>query len=417
MKVVVLGQGYVGLPLALRSVMAGHDVVGFDVDQERIANLTAARTYIEDITDADLRGALATGRFTPSADPALLTGFDVAVISVPTPLRQGTPDLRFIESAGEMLGPHVTPGSCVILESTTYPGTTQDVLIPLLERASGLCAGPDFAVGYSPERIDPGNQQWQLHNTPKIVSGIDDASLQAVDKFFCTIVERTVPTAGVKEAELAKLLENTFRHVNIALVNELAIYAHGLGIDVWSVIDAAATKPFGFMRFTPGPGVGGHCLPIDPSYLSWQVRQTLGHSFRFVELANDVNEHMPDYVASRVTEHLNRRRLSVNGSKILLLGLAYKSNSGDARESPAIAVADRLHSLGAELVAVDDMIDERHVPEFVQLVTFAPELLRSADMVVVLTDHDSVDWAAIAEVADRVLDTRNRISGAEVDRL
>ncbi len=415
-RVAILGQGYVGLPVALRAVEVGYDVVGFDVDVDRITRLAACSSFIEDVTDADLRSALGTGRYLPSCDPADLAGFDVAVISVPTPLRDSAPDLSFVESAGAMLVAHLRPGCCVVLESTTYPGTTEEVLIPVLE-TGGLRAGLDFHVGYSPERIDPGNTRWTLRNTPKVVSGIDDASAKAVDDFYSALVDRTVRVPGVKEAELTKLLENTFRHVNVALVNELAIFAHDLGIDVWSVIDAATTKPFGYMRFTPGPGVGGHCLPIDPSYLSWQVRRSLGHAFRFVELANDVNEHMPDYVAQRAIQHLNGDRKAVNGSRILLLGLTYKKDSADARESPAVEVADRLHLLGADLRACDPMVDARFVPPTVELVELTRDELAAADLVIVLTEHSRFDWALVAEHGAKVLDTRNRVPGDEVDRL
>ena len=417
LRVAVLGMGYVGLPLAMRAVSVGNDVVGFDVDKDRVDRLRTARTFVDDVTDEDLADALATGRFTPTEDPAALAGFDVAVISVPTPLREGAPDLGYIESAARLVAPHIRPDCCVILESTTYPGTTEEILIPILEGGSGLTAGRDFRVGYSPERIDPSNPTYHFHNPPKIVSGIDAASLAAVERFYDALVERTVPVPGVKEAELAKLLENTFRHVNIALVNELAIYAHELGVDVWSVIEAAATKPFGFMAFTPGPGVGGHCLPIDPSYLSWQVRRSLGRTFRFVELANDVNEHMPDYVALRVSEHLNRRRRSVNGSAILLLGLAYKPNSGDARESPAIAVADRLHHLGATLRAIDPLVEPAYVPSFVEHVPCTREELEQADVVVVLTPHAAIDWALVSDFAAKIVDTRNHVRHPDVDRL
>jgi UDP-N-acetyl-D-mannosaminuronic acid dehydrogenase/UDP-N-acetyl-D-glucosamine dehydrogenase len=416
-RVVILGQGYVGLPVALRAVEAGFDVVGFDVDAERVQRLARAESFIDDVSDDDLRDVLASGRFRPSSDPADLAEFDVAVISVPTPLRDGAPDLRYIESAGEMIGPHVRAGSCVILESTTYPGTTEDVLVPILERASGLSAGPDFSVGYSPERIDPSNPTWNFRNTPKIVAGIDDNSLKVVTEFFSALVDETVPAPGLKEAELAKLLENTFRHVNIALVNELAMYAKALGVDVWAVIDAAATKPFGFMKFTPGPGVGGHCLPIDPSYLSWQVRRSLGHAFRFVELANDVNEHMPDYVVSRVAEKLNVIQRSVNGSTVLVLGLAYKKNSGDARESPAIAAAQRLVQRGANVRAADPLIDARLVPPGVTFVDATADELEKADLVLVLTDHDAFDWGAIEAVESKVLDTRNRLRGTAAEIL
>jgi UDP-N-acetyl-D-mannosaminuronic acid dehydrogenase/UDP-N-acetyl-D-glucosamine dehydrogenase len=416
-RVAVIGLGYVGLPVAMRAVAVGHDVVGFDVDKDRIDRLRLAHSFVDDVTDEDLQVALATERFHPTDDPTALTGFDVAVISVPTPLRDSAPDLHFIEDAARVLAPFVTLRCCVILESTTYPGTTEEVLVPLLEAGSGLEAGRDFRVGYSPERIDPSNPVWHFDNTPKVVSGVDAESLAVVDEFYGGLVERTVPVPGVREAELAKLLENTFRHVNIALVNELAVYCHELGIDVWSVIDAAATKPFGFMRFTPGPGVGGHCLPIDPSYLSWQVRRSLGRTFRFVELANDVNDHMPDYVALRVASHLNLDRKSVNGSNVLLLGLAYKPNSGDARQSPAITVAERLAQLGGTIRAVDPLVEAAHVPSYVEVVDCTEEELERADVVVILTDHDAIDWDLVARFGAKVVDTRNRLRDASIDRL
>jgi len=293
-----------------------------------------AESFIDDVTNDDLKAALATDRYRPSANPADIAGFDIAVISVPTPLRAGAPDLGYIESAAELLSQYVRPGCCVVLESTTYPGTTEDVVVPLLEKGSGFTAGVDFAVGCSPERIDPSNPTWTLRNTPKIVAGLDETCLDVVDEFYSQIVDTTVRVRGIKEAELTKLLENTFRHVNIALVNELAMYSNELGIDVWSVIDAAATKPFGFMKFTSGPGVGGHCLPIDPSYLSWLVKQELGRSFRFVDLANDVNAHMPDYVVTRISKKLNTVRKALNGARVLVLGLAYKKNSATPGNHP-----------------------------------------------------------------------------------
>jgi len=411
-RVVILGQGYVGLPVSMRAVQAGFDVVGFDVAKDRVDRLRSGKTFIDDITDDEIAAALATGRFTPSYDPADLTDFDVAVISVPTPLRDGAPDMSYIEKATDSIGPYVRPGCCVILESTTYPGTTEEVVVPRLEAISGLRAGADFHVGFSPERINPGDPVYGLKNTPKIVSGIDDASLDAVAEFFGALVDKVVPVCGTREAELAKLLENTFRHVNIALVNELAMYCHDLDIDVWPVIDAAASKPFGFMKFTPGPGVGGHCLPIDPSYLSWQVRRTLGRNFRFVEIANDVNDHMPDYVVQRATAHLNNVCKAVNGSTILLIGLAYKPNSGDARESPAIAVANRLAELGASLRAVDPLIPADHVPAGIDIVDCSEAEVTGADLVIVLTDHDVVDWPLLEKHAEKVLDTRNRLRRA-----
>ncbi len=354
-KVVVVGQGYVGLPLALRAAEVGFNVVGFDVDRRRIAELRAGKSYVGDITNDRLAEGL-RGSYKPSANADDLAEFDIAIISVPTPLLEGAPDLSAIESAGQRLATELRAGACVILESTTYPGTTNELLGPILAAGSGLQAGEDFALGYSPERIDPGNTTWDLVSTPKVVSGINPASLEVIDAFFKTIIDTTIPVSTAEAAELTKLLENTFRHVNIALVNELAMFAHDLGIDIWEVVDAASSKPFGFMRFTPGPGVGGHCLPVDPSYLSWRVRQHLGRPFRFVELANDINEHMPNYVFERITATLNEQRRSVAGSRILLLGLAYKKATSDWRESPTVPLAERLSAAHAEVLICDPNI-------------------------------------------------------------
>jgi UDP-N-acetyl-D-glucosamine dehydrogenase len=402
----VLGQGYVGLPVAVRAAEVGFRVVGFDVDQRRVGNLAEGRSHVEDIADARLQAVLAGGGYRPSTDPADLAGFDVAVISVPTPLRDHQPDLSYIERAGEMLAPHVRPGATVILESTTYPGTTEELLAPILERGSGLTAGADFHLGYSPERIDPGNPTWQLENTPKVVSGIDAASLASVDAFFSRLVERTVPVNGTREAELTKLLENTFRHINIALVNEMAMFANDLGIDIWDVVDAASTKPFGYMRFTPGPGVGGHCLPIDPSYLAWQVKRSLGQVFRFVELANDINDHMPDYVVRRVAAGLNRRGQPVRDRRILVLGLAYKRATGDARESPANRVTSLLVDLGAVVQAFDPYVDVEQTPPGVERVHDVEVALATAEAVVVLVDHPEFEDLKLSRFGAYVLDCR-----------
>ena len=405
-KVVVIGQGYVGLPVAMRASQVGFPTVGFEISPARVEALRNGESYVGDVSDDELRAALDAG-YLPTSDTADLAGFDVAVISVPTPLADGGPDLSYIEQAGVTLAEHLTEGACVILESTTYPGTTSELLGPILDAGSGLGAG-QYALGYSPERIDPGNPTYTLVNTPKVVSGVDEASLAAVDGFFSALVDTTVPVGSTAEAELVKLLENTFRHVNIALVNELAMFARELGVDVWRAIDAAATKPFGYMKFTPGPGVGGHCLPIDPSYLAWRVKQHLGHTFRFVELANDINEHMPDYVHARVTSMLNEQRRSVNGSKILLLGLAYKKATSDWRESPSVNVAERLAASGAEVSFCDPYIADvnAHDVRF-PLVEWAPEALAAADVAVVLVDHPEFDPATIAEHARCVFDTKN----------
>ena len=421
-NVAVLGQGYVGLPLALRAVEAGYQVVGFDTDPSRVERLQRAASYVEDVAGEQLAKALGSGRYLPTSDPADLAGFDVALVTVPTPLREARPDLSAIEAAGRSVGRHLRAGTLVVLESTTYPGTTEELLGPLLGTESGLLPGRDFHLGYSPERIDPGSRSYGLANTPKLVSGIDEASLAAVQGFYDTLVDKTVPVRGTREAELAKLIENTFRHVNVALVNEIAMFAADLGVDVWEALDAAGTKPFGFMRFDPGPGVGGHCLPIDPSYLSWHVRNTLGRSFRFVELANDVNDHMPDYVVQRLMVGLNRRRLPLSGSTVLLLGLAYKPNTSDLRESPALAISARLFELGARVCFVDDHVADldlagaglAQVPSRVPL---DPASLTAADAVLVLTDHDDVDYDLVRTYASYVLDTRHRCRGEAVEHL
>ena len=304
-RILIVGQGYVGLPVSMRAVEVGFDVVGLEASPERAAALQAGSSYVADVPDDQLRTALEAG-YRPVGDPADVGPFDVAVITVPTPLRDGAPDLSYVEDAAASLARRLRAGALVILESTTYPGTTDELVRPILEQ-SGLKAG-EFFVGYSPERIDPGNARWGFVNTPKVVSGVDEPSRRCVEAFYGALVDKVVPVGSTAEAELVKLLENTFRHVNIALVNELAMFAASLDIDIWGAIDAASSKPFGYMRFTPGPGVGGHCLPIDPSYLSWRVKRRLGQTFRFVELANDVNEHMPDYVVTRAMSLLNRHR-------------------------------------------------------------------------------------------------------------
>jgi len=415
--VVVAGLGYVGLPLAMRAAEVGYCVIGYDISSSRVKLLEAGESYVEDVPASQLAAALDSGAFIPSSEARSCAGFDVAVITVPTPLRDGLPDLAYIEAATRTLARYLRPGATVIVESTSYPGTTQEQVLPWLEDGSGLVAGTDFHLGYSPERIDPGNAAWTLVTTPKIISGIDAASLAAVGEFYAGIVDRTVAVSSPREAELAKIIENTFRHVNIALVNELAMFAHDLGIDVWEAIDAASTKPFGYMPFTPGPGVGGHCLPIDPSYLSWRVERALGQSFRFVELANDINNHMPDYVVRRLMMALNSRGRPVKGSRILLLGLAYKKNTGDARESPGVRVAQLLTGMGADLRAADPHVVETDAVGSVMRVDATPGELSRADAVILLTDHDAFDRGEIVSHAAYVLDCRRVLSGANVETL
>lgn len=414
-RLVVVGQGYAGLPVAVRAVAVGFDVIGYDVDGAKIKALSSGESPVEDVPNSAVMKALRSGRYEATDDPARLQDYDFAVIDVPTPLRDGVPDLRHVVDAATVLGRALSPGATVILESTTYPGTTEDLVAGLLEEGSGLAAGKDFHLGYSPERIDPGNPEWTFSNTPKIVSGIDEKSLLAVKAFFDRLVNQTVAVSGTREAELAKLLENTFRHVNIALVNELAMFADAMEIDIWEAIDAASSKPFGFLRFTPGPGVGGHCLPIDPSYLSWEVRRSLGKPFRFVELANDINASMPDYVVSRLTRALNRESRPVNGARVLLLGLAYKRNTGDVRESPGMAIAKRLQSLGAEVVVADPHVAPTATA--LPMVDLTPDELKKADAVVLVTDHDVFDYDIVSSYARYILDTRNRMQGRKVETL
>lgn len=411
-KVLIIGQGYVGLPLAMRAAAVGHRVTGFDIDDRRVKRLAGGDSFVEDVSSAELSAALASGQYQATADPEACAGFNVAVITVPTPLREGTPDLGPIEDAGRTVAGHLRPGCTVVLESTTYPGTTEELLLPILEAGSGLRAGSDFHLGYSPERIDPGNRTYSVVNTPKVVSGIDDASLKAVQSFYDTVVERTVPVSGPKEAELTKLLENTFRHVNIALVNELAAFAAELGIDIWEVVRAASTKPFGYMPFQPGPGVGGHCLPIDPSYLAWRVERKLNRPFRFVELAKDINDHMPEYIVQRLLLSFNERHQSINGSRLLLLGLSYKRNSADCRESPAIFVAERLITLGATVCVADPHLADDFELSGVTRVPCTIEELQAAAAVVVLTDHDAFDRDLVLQHARYVFDTRHWLPDA-----
>jgi UDP-N-acetyl-D-glucosamine dehydrogenase len=416
-KLAVIGQGYVGLPLAMLAVEVGYDVVGVDLDIARVDCLRRGESYVDDVDSAQLRAALGTGRYCATHDYADAEKFEIAVITVPTPLRDRSPDLSFVTNAAHELARYVTPGSVVILESTTYPGTTENLLRSILEQGSGLRAGSDFSLGYSPERVDPGNEVWTLAATPKVISGINGGSLEAIQEFYGKLVSDVVPVSSTRAAEMTKLLENTFRHVNIALVNEFAIFARELGVDVWEVVRAASTKPFGFMAFLPGPGVGGHCLPIDPTYLSWHVERATGHRFRFVDLANDINDHMPDHVVQRIAQGLNGLGKPVRGSTVLVLGLAYKKNSSDARESPATRVVQRLQTLGAQVWAIDEHVSSQHLAAVARRVQPTAEILHAADATVLLTDHDDVDYELVQREARWVLDCRNRLAGPNIEAL
>jgi UDP-N-acetyl-D-glucosamine dehydrogenase len=415
--VAVLGLGYVGLPLAVRAAEAGYQVVALDVDEHRVKRLSAGESYVEDVPAQRLAAVVGDGRLRPTRDPGDAQALDVYVLTVPTPLRGHEPDLSAVEGAGRTVARLIRPGALVVLESTSYPGTTQDFLAPLLEAGSGLRTPGDFFLGYSPERIDPGNAVWRLENTPKLVSGVDGESLRRVCEFYSSIVERVVPVSSPRTAELAKVMENTFRQVNIALVNEIATVAGDLGVDIWEAVDAAATKPFGYMPFRPGPGVGGHCLPCDPTYLSWQVRRLCGRPLRMVELAQEVNTAMPAHVVARVAESLSERDRPLAGSRILLLGLAYKKNSSDLRESPALEVARLFDEQGARVRVSEPHVPADLIPSHLALVSPTEQEVRGADAVVLLADHDAFDYPMIQRVARYVFDTRNRCAGPATELL
>lgn len=414
-KLVVVGQGYVGLPLAVLASQIGYSVVGIDTDEVRISDIRRSLSPVSDVSNLALQIAQQSSKYFPTADYSNAEGFDIAVITVPTPLSNRKPDLTHIKSAGRSIGNWIRPGCLIVLESTTYPGTTEELLVPILESESGLVAGKDFFVGYSPERIDPGNQIWSIVNTPKIVSGVNASSLKAVSAFYSSLGIPLVSVSGTREAELVKLLENTFRHVNIALVNELAMFSESLGVNILEAVEAAATKPFGFMKFLPGPGVGGHCLPVDPSYLSWAIELKSGSSFKFVELANSINDGMPDYVVNQVENLLNRRSIDIQGSRIVLLGLAYKSDTRDLRESPALSIGQTLREKGARVFASDNWVLDSNWPEgFTKVAESGADRF---DMGVLITNHSGDAYGEILNKIDLILDTRNCIAGDNVVQL
>jgi UDP-N-acetyl-D-glucosamine dehydrogenase len=412
-RVGVVGLGYVGLPLAVEFARSGFRTFGVDLDTTKVDAINGGRSYIPDVPTADVAELRRVGRLSASAEPATLASLDTINICVPTPLRKTRdPDLSFVVSAVEMIAAHLRPGQLVILESTTYPGTTDEIVRPLLEK-QGLAAGRDFFLAFSPERVDPGNAVWNTRNVPKVVGGQTPTCTALARQLYSTSVETVVEVGSPKVAEMVKLLENTFRAVNIGLVNELALMCDRLGIDVWEVVNAAATKPFGFMPFYPGPGLGGHCIPIDPFYLSWKVKE-VGFEARFIELAGHVNGAMPTHVVHKVSDALNTQALSIRGSTVLLLGVAYKRDIDDYRESPAIDVMAQLHERGARLSYHDPFVPRlpgHEWPAGVDM-TSAPltrELLGSVDCVVILTDHSGIDYDAIVRQARLVVDCRNAV--------
>ena len=412
----VIGLGYVGLPLAVEAGKAGIRVLGFDVNRDVADSVSAGRSHIQDVPDDDVAELTGAGRLEATTDMSRMAECDVVSICVPTPLsKTRDPDVSFVLAASEAVASALRKGQLVLLESTTYPGTTREVLLPALE-ATGLTVGEDFHLAFSPERVDPGNEVWNTKNTPKVVGGITPACTDAAVRFYSRFLDTMIPVSSAEAAELTKILENTFRAVNIGLVNETAIISDRLGVDVWEVIDAAATKPFGFMKFTPGPGLGGHCIPVDPHYLSWKMR-TLNYKTRFIELASEINSEMPRFVVDKIREALNGRRKAVNGSTVLLLGVAYKRDIEDVRESPALDVMRLLLGGGANVTYHDPFVPIlREDGTEMTSVELTDEALGQADAVVILTDHTDFDYGRVVEKSQVLIDARHVAprSGREV---
>ncbi|MEO6953101.1 MAG: nucleotide sugar dehydrogenase [Polyangia bacterium] len=404
-KVAVIGIGYVGLPLCVEMASAGFSTVGYDKHDVKVKSVNEGKSYIGDISDAVLAPLVKSGKLTASTDPKVLLQADVVVICVPTPLgKTREPDNSFIILAAEDLKAHLHKDMLIVLESTTFPGFTNEVLLPKLSE-SGLEVGKDFFLAFSPERVDPGNEKWQTKNTPKVVGGSTPRCTEVVQAMYGEVIDNLVPVSSTDAAEMVKLLENTFRAVNIGLVNEVAIMCHKLGLNTWEVIDAAATKPFGFMRFYPGPGLGGHCIPVDPLYLQWKMK-TLKYETRFIALADEINSHMPHLVVEKTQDALNGHKKALNGSKILILGMAYKKDIADVRESPALDIAELFMQKGAEVSYHDP-----HAAEVVigthTLKSVPFEKLGQFDVVVIVTDHSTVDYKVVAREAKLLVDTRN----------
>jgi UDP-N-acetyl-D-glucosamine dehydrogenase len=409
----VVGLGYVGLPLAVELAKAGFHTTGIDLDLRKTDAITAGQSYIPDVATADVQALRAARKLDATTDFSVVKELDTINICVPTPLRKTKdPDMSYIVSAVEAIARHLHPGMLIVLESTTYPGTTDEVVQPLLE-ATGLKAGVDFFIAFSPERVDPGNPTFQTHNVPKVVGGLTPECSKLAAALYATAIETIVPVSSTRVAEMVKLLENTFRAVNIGLVNELALMCDRMNIDVWEVVDAAKTKPFGFMAFYPGPGLGGHCIPIDPFYLSWKAKQS-GFDPRFIELAGHINAGMPHYVVQKVVDALNIRRKALNGSRILVAGVAYKRDIDDMRESPALDVMHLLESKGAQVDYADPYVSEVHAREWpghrdLQAIEIKAGTYEQYDCVVIVTDHKTFDYDAMVAGADLIVDTRNAI--------
>jgi UDP-N-acetyl-D-glucosamine dehydrogenase len=415
-QLAVVGLGYVGLPLSLQFARSGLSVIGLDIDAAKVNSINAGRSYIKHIPSETIGDMVGAGRFSASTDFSRVREVDAVIICVPTPLsKHREPDISFILSTGQSIAPHLRPGTLVVLESTTYPGTTDEDLRRVLEAGSGLKAGADFHLAFSPEREDPGNPDSKVASIPKVVGAFTPACLERALSLYGRAIKTLVPVSSCRAAEATKLLENTFRSVNIALVNELKVVYSAMGIDIWEVIQAAKTKPFGFMPFYPGPGLGGHCIPIDPFYLTWKARE-YGQDTRFIELAGEVNTSMPNYVVQRLAAALNSQRKSVNGSKVLVLGLAYKPNVDDDRESPSYVLMDLLHALGAEVAYFDPFVPvirpTREHPHWAgtQSVVWDRHTIQTCDVVLIATNHQAINYQELADWAVCIVDTRNAMA-------
>lgn len=413
----VIGLGYVGLPLAVEFAKAGFEVVGIDLVPEKVAALNRGESYIIDVPAADVREIVDSGKFSATMDPAVLADVDSVNICVPTPLgKTHDPDITYIQAAVDSIAPHLHSQMLIVLESTTYPGTTEEVILPRLG-GNGFKVGRDFFLAFSPERVDPGNPIYHTRNIPKVVGGITAECTRTATAMYSQVMEKVVPVSNVRVAETVKLLENTFRSVNIGMINEIALMCDSMGIDVWEVVEAAATKPFGFMPFYPGPGLGGHCIPIDPFYLSWKAKQA-GSEARFIELAGVVNSAMPKHVCTLVSDTLNRFRKAVNGSKVLVVGVAYKPDIDDVRESPSLDIMTRLDKQGASVSWYDPLVADLEAMDFAEkLCDWDLDSLGSFDAAVIVTPHKCVDHGLLLEAGPVIIDTRNALKGHTSDKL
>jgi len=411
----VIGLGYVGLPLAIEAANSKLKVAGYDINESVVDSLNKSMSHVEDISDKVLQDALSKDLIITS-DSSVLGDSEYIVISVPTPLTDYQPDLSYVEAATKSIAENLKKGQIIILESTTYPGTTLEIVKPILEKISSLVAGEDFLLGYSPERIDPGNKEWTFKNTPKIVSGINETSLKKISEFYNSIIDEVVEVSGTREAEMVKLVENTYRQVNIAMVNELAILSNMLEIDIWEVVDAAKTKPFGFQSFRPGPGVGGHCIPIDPKYLSFKTRQ-IGQPVRFVELAQEINNSMPNYVISRISELMNKKEILLKNSRILILGVAYKKDIGDTRESPAIDIIESLQDKSVKVSFYDPYVDELIANKESIFKEQHLEGVSNYDMVIIHTPHTSFNDIDFENIKSLIFDTTGSFTILNAERI